>query len=97
MESDWEKVGRKVQGGKLENREKGFSKGWTRCQDPHLKRIRIPRTGLEEVGDCVEKRHARRVQLCKQVDGWSYVGYNRILTQGNVTYPRTYLLMGMGS
>lgn len=97
----WNLIGRrwgeKVQGCKLENWEKGFSKGWTRCQDPHLKKIRIPRTGQGEVGDWEERRHTRRVQLCKHVDGWDHVGYDRILTQGSVTYPRTYLLMGIGS
>lgn len=59
MESDWEKVGRKV----LENWEKGFSKGWAGCQDPYLKEIRISRIGQGEVGDWEERRHARRVQL----------------------------------
>lgn len=51
MESDPEKVGRKGQGCKVENWEKGFSKGWAGCQDPHLKETRIPRTGQGEVGN----------------------------------------------
>lgn len=95
MESDWEKVGRKAQGRKLESWEKGFSKGWAACQDPHLKETGIPRTGQGEVGSWEKRRQSGRVQLCKHVGGWGYAGYNRILTQGSVTYPRTYLLMGM--
>ena len=69
MESDWEKLGRQVQGRQLENWEKGVSKGWAGCQDPHLKEIRILRTGQGETGDWEERRHARRVQLCKHVHG----------------------------
>lgn len=38
-----------------------------------------------------------RVQVCKHVDGWGYTEYSRILSQGSVTYSRTYFLMEMGS